>query len=354
MISLKEIKEFYEHGKNADSPEKSKIEISSKYKDIDAFKNWDEDSFGVFMLFYLYLMLENENEKLWESFKEEIQHKSRFFPKSELLEKIDNISEYASIELCKGTVLYRAREYKYSDYLNNKIMVAVYEKLKELLPNLRIQKEDFSSESALNIIMLALSGNVNKIEELQRCITEIIDEEKPFWGFDESNSDAPPKKSAIAGRANSCGISFLYATTDKKTAIMEMKPQIGQNFNICKIETCKDIRIFDFTYTSVELKEDEYLKSGDLYVISKEFSQPNFGNADDYVPTQYLCEYLREKGFDGIKYKSAVSPDGINLIIFDTNSEDKPYKIVESRVYAVSNINVEFEQILPALFEDAN
>lgn len=331
-----------------------KMKVVTKQKDIESSNNCDDAEIVALTLLYFAFMQEDENEKIWNKFKEEIKHKTRFFPKSELLEKIDNISEYASIELSKGTVLYRAREYKGSDYLDNKIVIAAYEKLKDILPNLRIQKEDFDRESVWNRIMLALSGNVEKFEDLQRCVMEVIDKAKPFWGFDERNSDAPAKEHAIAGRANSCGISFLYTTEDKKTAIMEMRPQIGQNYNVCKIETCKDIRIFDFTYIPEELKEGDYLKSGDLYAISKEFSKPNFGDADDYVPTQYLCEYLREKGFDGIRYNSAVSPDGINVIIFDTNSEDKAYKIVESRVYTVNNINIEFGQVLPVEFEDMN
>ena len=111
----------------------------------------------------------------------------------------------------------------------------------------------------------------------------------------------------------------------------------------------KFVGIFCFLilHTTNELKEDEYTKSGDLYVISKEFSYPNYGDPQDYIPTQYLCEYLRQKGFDGIRYKSAVSPEGTNLIIFDTDSADKAYKIVESRVFEVENIGINFKQIIP-------
>ena len=84
-----------------------------------------------------------------------------------------------------------------------------------------------------------------------------------------------------------------------------------------------------------------------MYAISKEFSYPNYGNPQDYIPTQYLCEYLRQKGFDGIRYKSAVSPEGTNLIIFYTDSADKAYKIVESRVFEVENVDINFKQIIP-------
>lgn len=292
-------------------------------------------------------MQENENEKLWKDFKEDIKHKSRFFPKSDFLKKVDNVSDFASVELCKGTVLYRAREYTESDYFQNKETIAFYQKLNDFFPNLKLQLEDIGSESAINLILLALAGDTKRIDELYQKVKEIADEEKPFWGFKEGDCDAPPKVYAKAGRANSVGISFLYAATDKKTAIMEMRPQIGQCFNICEIEICKDIRIFDFTYTAEKLKENEYVKSGDLYAISKEFSHPNYGNVDDYFPTQYLCEYLREKGFDGIRYKSAVSPEGINVIVFGTDKDDRAYKIVESRVYSVKSMDIQYEQMIP-------
>lgn len=307
----------------------------------------DNNDYWLLMLLYLIWMQEHENEKLWKKFKEDIKHNSRFFPRSELLEKVDNVSVYATAELSMGTILYRAREYKNDDYLKNKEVVAVYEKLNELFPDMQLQLEDVNSDSVMSMISFFLYGEMSKIQELRHCITETEIREKPFWGFNEKDCDAPPKEQAKAGRANSAGIRFLYAASDKKTAIMEMRPQNGQYFNVCKIILCRNILLFDFTYKTNEMKENEFTKSGDLYAISKEFSYPNYGIPEDYIPTQYLCEYLRQKGFDGIKYKSAVSPTGTNLIIFDTDSSDKAYEIVESRVYEVENIDIQFEQIIP-------
>ena len=340
MITLNDLREMGKNGEEVNGKGASEgIAFSDKLE--------DDNDYWTMMLFCLILMQEHENEKLWKKFQDDIKYNSRFFPKSELLEKVDNVSVYASVELCVGTILYRAREYKNDDYLKNKEIGAFYKKLNELFPNMKLELEDVKSDSAMNMIALALGGDIDKIQRLYQSITETEVKEKPFWGFDGENCDAPPKEYAVAGRANSTGISFLYAASDKKTAIMEMRPQIGQYFNVCKIEIRKNIVLFDFTYTTNELKEDEYTKSGDLYAISKEFSYPNYGNPEDYVPTQYLCEYLREKGFDGIRYKSAVSPEGTNVIIFDTDSDDKAYKIIESRVFEVENIDIKFEQIIP-------
>jgi hypothetical protein len=42
------------------------------------------------------------------------------------------------------------------------------------------------------------------------------------------------------------------------------------------------------------------------------------GAAIDYIPSQYLCEFIKNSGFDGVVYRSSVS-DGINLALFDPN-----------------------------------
>ena len=35
------------------------------------------------------------------------------------------------------------------------------------------------------------------------------------------------------------------------------------------------------------------------------------------------------------------------MIIFDTNGKNKAYKIIESRVYGVTDMDIKFEQMLP-------
>ena len=40
------------------------------------------------------------------------------------------------------------------------------------------------------------------------------------------------------------------------------------------------------------------------------------GAAIDYIPSQYLCEFIKITGYDGVVYRSSVS-DGINLALFD-------------------------------------
>jgi len=43
--------------------------------------------------------------------------------------------------------------------------------------------------------------------------------------------------------------------------------------------------------------------------------------AFDYVPSQYLCEYVKVCGFDGVMYRSSVG-DGVNLALFNPELAD--------------------------------
>jgi hypothetical protein len=41
--------------------------------------------------------------------------------------------------------------------------------------------------------------------------------------------------------------------------------------------------------------------------------------ATDYVPSQYLCEFIKKQGFDGVIYTSSVGT-GKNLALFDVKA----------------------------------
>ena len=163
MISLKELIKSDKDIKKIDLSEDNDKKFAEKYKNIKLFEGLkDDDICMVVMVLYLIWMQENENERLWNNFKKEIMYKSHFFPKSELLQKVDDISEYASAEICKGTVLYRAREYTDFNFFDNKEVITLYEKLNEFFPSLKLQLEDVRSESAINIVSFALGEMTKK------------------------------------------------------------------------------------------------------------------------------------------------------------------------------------------------
>ena len=88
MIALKQIKKSKKTNKKTNLSTKDKEKIIKKYKNVEMFKNLDDEGiFWLVLISYLSWMQENENEKLWKDFKNKIKYKSHFFPKSKLLKK---------------------------------------------------------------------------------------------------------------------------------------------------------------------------------------------------------------------------------------------------------------------------
>lgn len=63
--------------------------------------------------------------------------------------------------------------------------------------------------------------------------------------------------------------------------------------------------------------------------LSQLFSKPiaNEGDTLDYIPTQYIPEYAKNIGYDGIAYSSSLTPEiyekhpkRYNVVIFDKKS----------------------------------
>lgn len=139
---------------------------------------------------------------------------------------------------------------------------------------------------------------------------------------------APPKQLAMHGRANPPGIPYLYLGSLPETAAAELRPHTGEI--VC---------VADFAITgiikAVDLRNPRKLVSpfllGDAGAISQlrvdipflerlgeELTRPVLPQraAIDYIPSQYLCEFIKICGYDGVIYRSSVS-DGINLALFD-------------------------------------
>lgn len=83
MITLKELRETGDNKEEINgSTENNEKNISECGGSSDNLE--DNNDYWTLMLFWLILMQEHENEKLWKNFQEDIKHNSRFFPKSEL------------------------------------------------------------------------------------------------------------------------------------------------------------------------------------------------------------------------------------------------------------------------------
>lgn len=151
--------------------------------------------------------------------------------------------------------------------------------------------------------------------------------------FDAPSMGAPPKGAASHGRANPAGIPYLYLASDENTAISEIRPHTGEFATVAEFElgeglTIVDLRspktlvspfIFESSDEIIQLRADlPFLES-----LGHELTRPVLPRsaATDYVPSQYLCEFIKKQGFDGVLYTSSVGT-GKNLALFDTEAAD--------------------------------
>ena len=169
-------------------------------------------------------------------------------------------------------------------------------------------------------------------------------------GFTIDKMGAPPNRLASHGRANPAGIPYLYLGSKPETAIAEVRPHTGEvacvaDFIIPEIRAV-DLReprkivspfILEDASAIGQLRADLPF----LERLGEELTRPVLpsGAAIDYIPSQYLCEFIKKSGYDGVVYRSSVS-DGINLALFN------PSRAVGGSVtlYNVSRVSVAVEK----------
>ncbi|WP_375176058.1 RES family NAD+ phosphorylase [Pseudooceanicola sp.] len=165
--------------------------------------------------------------------------------------------------------------------------------------------------------------------------------------FEIESMGTPPKRLSSHGRANPAGIPYLYLGSLPATAAAEIRPHTGQlacvaDFEVPEIKAV-DLRnprklvspfILNDPSSIGQLRADLPL----LERLGEELTRPvqPAGAAIDYIPSQYLCEFIKKSGFDGVVYSSSVS-DGFNLALFDPDLANGGAVVL----YNVSKVSVE-------------
>lgn len=214
----------------------------------------------------------------WEDFKDELQHENRFFPKKTIKREV----------------------------------------FEELLSYLGMKKEDYPNS-------------------LYRA--RVYRNPTPY---NISEMGKPPKEKATAGRANPQGIPYFYLASDHKTAISETRPYKTENVCVGRYVVSKKAKFIDLREPKniicpIGLDEDNLLLLYREHMpflghLSYTLSIPVLPHKKDldYLPTQYLCELIKDQNYDGIAFKSSLAK-GDNYVIFDdsllTGKKVDTYKI---------------------------
>jgi len=144
--------------------------------------------------------------------------------------------------------------------------------------------------------------------------------------FSKDDMKMPPKDKARGGRANPLGISYLYLASDENTAIAEVRPHKGETIYVATFEVIEKLNLVDLrnprkTVSPLSLEEENlktlYLNLGYLCRLGDELSMPILPKDAEleYLPSQYLCEFIKHCFYDGVVFKSSVGA-GVNFAFF--------------------------------------
>lgn len=169
-------------------------------------------------------------------------------------------------------------------------------------------------------------------------------------GFTLENMGKPPAKKSTSGRANPIGIPYLYVSTGLDTVIYESRAthldyvtvaefRLKENLKVVRLRQIENLSPFIY-----EERIEDYLKYQKyLERLEIELSKPlrRHDNKLGYLPTQYLCEYVKYLGYDAIEYGSSLHDGGINLAVF----RDEKLEAKKVDVYEVVSVDLDTEVV---------
>lgn len=165
---------------------------------------------------------------------------------------------------------------------------------------------------------------------------------------------SPPPDKACAGRVNPMGIPCLYAADEFKTAIMELRPWIGELVSVASFNSYKKLNVVDLTADnemSIKLKiclnkalprSEAEIEKQIWSELNNAFSEPISINDQTakYAPTQIISEWFKSWGYDGVAYKSSVHVSGKNYAFFDPSLFSDYSEVGQSQVVRVGGVDI--------------
>lgn len=279
------------------------------------------------------------------------------------------------------------------DFENKIFSIQVRDKLSLLLKDIYSEdksESEWITESKMSLSCIKESSNVEKIQPLQTSWEKFAEEikysnrfhikntldleilekilrvhEKPinkgkiFYrsrissksGFEINEMANPPIDKAKAGRANPIGISYLYLSDSVQTTLYEARAALFDYITVGEFRLKEDISIINLrgdTYDPILLSENGHLEEFLVFLpfktrLESELSKPR-KRTDldlDYLPTQYLSEFIKSLGYTGVEFKSSMYEEGYNLAIF----EPEKFECIKSEVNEITNISITYSTI---------
>lgn len=170
--------------------------------------------------------------------------------------------------------------------------------------------------------------------------------------FTSEQMGAPPSHLSGDGRANPVGIPYLYLAEDISTAINEVRPAKYDVVAIAKFHLAngRSPKLIDLSKprSTISPFALQLESIGDvrnsmefLCLLGEELSTPTLPHRVniDYLASQYLCELIKNIGYDGVMYESSQT-GGLNITFFDPLMAEPE---IDVKNYKVTGLDLSFE-----------
>ena len=207
--------------------------------------------------------------------------------------------------------------------------------LKEFIDEIQYRNRNPQDVKVLDLLK-DLSTNPERIipvgTRLYRC--RIIHDaskagkEYGFFGYGKSDSFVPPASATRDLRANYRYIPYLYCANHPYTALVEVRPRLGANVSVATITTKEELTLLDFTLKNIPKRMTD-AKLNLFADLSMLYSKPVTSDDDilDYIPTQFVAEYAKHLKYDGIVFRSSLTPELDDSDLYEHENFDR-YNIV--------------------------
>jgi hypothetical protein len=161
----------------------------------------------------------------------------------------------------------------------------------------------------------------------------------------------PPPGRITAGRANSQGIRCLYLASDCMTTVHEIRARDFDYISVGQFVAVNNLKIVDLAHIDKISPFSQGEFDGEWFAINmpilkkigKEIAKPlrRQDSELDYLPSQYIADFVKSLGYDGICYRSTLYSEGLNYAIFDP----KKFKCTNVKLIKVENLRYEITEL---------
>jgi len=168
--------------------------------------------------------------------------------------------------------------------------------------------------------------------------------------FSSGEMGPPPREQASGGRANPHGIPHLYLAKELETCIAEIRPTAPIYVYVARFKTLRNVTVLDLCNVSpidpfvdsdsldIEVVDIHRLVLGFANDLGKPVRRSTIGT--EYLASQYICEFIKSIGIDGVMYRSAATSDGTNLVLFNSELVQASSMVTQ---HFVSGVKYEYD-----------